>query len=120
MSTKRVLCKFFMHGACLKGEYCEFSHDWSDQSNNVCTFYQRGSCSYGSRCRYDHVKVSRNNPVPPLPSSSAATVTQLAATIVKYCNTCCIYISTTSKFWTSSSPGTPNKLKQPKATDIYG
>ncbi|KAI4975390.1 hypothetical protein ZWY2020_048997 [Hordeum vulgare] len=73
MSTKRVLCKFFMHGACLKGEYCEFSHDWSDQSNNVCTFYQRGSCSYGSRCRYDHVKVSRNNPVPPLPSSSAAT-----------------------------------------------
>ncbi|VAI73401.1 hypothetical protein VPH35_122602 [Triticum aestivum] len=73
MSTKRVLCKFFMHGACLKGEYCEFSHDWSDQANNVCTFYQRGSCSYGNRCRYDHVKVSRNNPVPPLPSSSIAT-----------------------------------------------
>ncbi|KQK18474.1 E3 ubiquitin-protein ligase makorin isoform X1 [Brachypodium distachyon] len=73
MSTKRVLCKFFVHGACLKGEYCEFSHDWRDQANNVCTFYQKGSCSYGSRCRYDHVKVSHNNPVPPPPSSSTPT-----------------------------------------------
>ncbi|TVU11426.1 hypothetical protein EJB05_45012 [Eragrostis curvula] len=73
MSTKRILCKFYMHGACLKGEYCEFSHDWSDQANNVCTFYQKGACSYGSRCRYDHVKVSRNPTVmPPPPSSSSA------------------------------------------------
>ncbi|AQL03366.1 E3 ubiquitin-protein ligase makorin [Zea mays] len=69
----RVLCKFFMHGACLKGEYCEFSHDWSDQANNVCTFYQKGACSYGSRCRYDHVKVSRNPTVPPpRPTSSTS------------------------------------------------
>ncbi|CAN6170123.1 unnamed protein product [Urochloa humidicola] len=73
MSTNRVLCKFFMHGACLKGEYCEFSHDWKDQANNVCTFYQKGACSYGSRCRYDHVKVSRNPTVPPpAPPSSTA------------------------------------------------
>ncbi|KAJ4969889.1 hypothetical protein NE237_002988 [Protea cynaroides] len=57
--SKRMLCKFFAHGACLKGEHCEFSHDWKDQPNNICTFYQRGVCSYGSRCRYDHVKVSR-------------------------------------------------------------
>nr|XP_043609691.1 putative RING-type E3 ubiquitin transferase C3H69 [Erigeron canadensis] len=53
----RVLCKFFAHGACLKGEHCEFSHDWKDPANNVCTFYQKGACAYGSRCRYDHVKV---------------------------------------------------------------
>ncbi|CAL5380453.1 putative RING-type E3 ubiquitin transferase C3H69 isoform X1 [Camellia sinensis] len=58
--SKRVLCKFFAHGACLKGEHCEFSHDWKDPSNNVCTFYQKGVCSYGSRCRYEHVKVSRS------------------------------------------------------------
>lgn len=57
--SKRVLCKFFAHGACLKGEHCEFSHDWKDQANNICTFYQKGVCSYGSRCRYDHVKASR-------------------------------------------------------------
>ncbi|XP_010257279.1 PREDICTED: E3 ubiquitin-protein ligase makorin isoform X2 [Nelumbo nucifera] len=57
--SKRILCKFFAHGACLKGEHCEYSHDWRDQANNVCTFYQKGACSYGSRCRYEHVKISR-------------------------------------------------------------
>lgn len=34
----RVLCKFFAHGACLKGEHCDFSHDWKDQANNVIHF----------------------------------------------------------------------------------
>ncbi|KAG6500566.1 hypothetical protein ZIOFF_040414 [Zingiber officinale] len=49
----RTLCKFYMHGACLKGDHCDFSHDWQDQANN------KGVCSYGSHCRCDHVKVSR-------------------------------------------------------------
>ncbi|KAM3358423.1 putative RING-type E3 ubiquitin transferase C3H69 [Capsicum galapagoense] len=66
--SKRVLCKFFVHGACLKGEYCEFSHDWKDPPNNVCLYYQKGLCAYGNRCRYKHVKVSEQ---PTLPSSSA-------------------------------------------------
>uniref|UniRef100_A0A7N0R9I7 RING-type E3 ubiquitin transferase n=1 Tax=Kalanchoe fedtschenkoi TaxID=63787 RepID=A0A7N0R9I7_KALFE len=57
--SRRILCKFFMHGACFKGEHCEFSHDWNDPENNVCTFYQKGNCSYGSRCRYEHVRLSR-------------------------------------------------------------
>ncbi|KAI3924216.1 hypothetical protein MKW98_032417 [Papaver atlanticum] len=57
--SKRVLCKFFAHGACLKGDHCEFSHDWKDQTNNICTFYQKGACAYGSKCRYEHVKASR-------------------------------------------------------------
>ncbi|KAK4488635.1 hypothetical protein RD792_004404 [Penstemon davidsonii] len=88
----RALCKFFAHGACLKGDHCEFSHDWNAPPNNVtlcpsgritntiqylklltlacydlqiCTFYQKGSCSYGSRCRYDHVEVSRSLAPPP-------------------------------------------------------
>ncbi|XP_059649096.1 putative RING-type E3 ubiquitin transferase C3H69 [Cornus florida] len=56
--SKRVLCKFFAHGACLKGDHCEFSHDWKDPSNNICTFYQKGVCTFGSRCRYEHVKAS--------------------------------------------------------------
>ncbi|KAG0492370.1 hypothetical protein HPP92_005768 [Vanilla planifolia] len=68
---KRVLCKYFVHGACLKGEYCEFSHDRNDQPNNVCTFYQRGLCSFGSHCRYDHVKVSYSQAPAPLPTSSS-------------------------------------------------
>ncbi|KAJ8899201.1 hypothetical protein K2173_012377 [Erythroxylum novogranatense] len=57
--SRRVLCKFFAHGACLKGEYCDFSHDWKDPPNNICTYYQKGICVYGSRCRYEHVKPSR-------------------------------------------------------------
>ncbi|XP_057524034.1 E3 ubiquitin-protein ligase makorin [Amaranthus tricolor] len=54
-----VLCKFFKHGACLKGEHCEYAHDWNAPANNICTFYQRGVCAYGSRCRYDHLKISK-------------------------------------------------------------
>ncbi|XP_030476330.1 putative RING-type E3 ubiquitin transferase C3H69 isoform X1 [Syzygium oleosum] len=57
--SKRVLCKFFAHGACLKGEHCEYSHDWTAPTNNICTFYQKGICTYGNRCRYEHVKASR-------------------------------------------------------------
>ncbi|CAH9085549.1 unnamed protein product [Cuscuta epithymum] len=57
--SKRVLCKFFAHGACLKGEHCEFSHDWKAPPNNICTYYQKGICAYGSRCRYEHAKSSR-------------------------------------------------------------
>ncbi|XP_074343802.1 putative RING-type E3 ubiquitin transferase C3H69 [Apium graveolens] len=72
MSKSKVLCKFFSHGACLKGESCEFSHDWKDPANNACTFYQKGACSYGSRCRYEHVKVSRSEAC--APSSSAVTL----------------------------------------------
>ncbi|RWW87022.1 hypothetical protein BHE74_00004172 [Ensete ventricosum] len=64
-----------MHGACLKGEYCEFSHDWKDQSNNICTFYQKGVCSYGNRCRYDHVKVSRQQTSLPSSLNTASHVT---------------------------------------------
>ncbi|XP_044492855.1 putative RING-type E3 ubiquitin transferase C3H69 isoform X2 [Mangifera indica] len=68
--SKRVLCKFFAHGACLKGEHCEFSHDWKDPSHNICTYYQKGVCSYGSRCRYEHVKPSR----PESSASSSSTI----------------------------------------------
>ncbi|KAG6395046.1 hypothetical protein SASPL_145637 [Salvia splendens] len=65
--SKGVLCKFFAHGACLKGEHCEFAHDWKAPSNNICSFYQKGICTYGSRCRYEHVKVCRSSSDSPLP-----------------------------------------------------
>ncbi|CAL9157603.1 E3 ubiquitin-protein ligase makorin-like isoform X1 [Musa acuminata AAA Group] len=67
---RRILCKYFARGTCLKGEYCEFSHDWRDQSNNVCNFYQRGLCTYGSRCRYNHIGVSSHNSCDPASSIS--------------------------------------------------
>lgn len=56
---RRVLCKFFANGACLKGENCNFSHDWKAPANNICTYYLKGSCAFGSRCRYEHVRPSR-------------------------------------------------------------
>ncbi|EOA31026.1 hypothetical protein CARUB_v10014172mg [Capsella rubella] len=70
MSSDRILCKFFVHGSCLKGDNCGFSHDSKDPPNNVCTFYQKGMCFYGSRCRYDHVRASSDLPTPPLTSDS--------------------------------------------------
>ncbi|KAL6328542.1 hypothetical protein AAG906_038737 [Vitis piasezkii] len=70
-SLHRVQCKFFAHGACLKGDHCEFSHDWKASPNNICTFYQKGVCSYGSRCRYEHVKVSHSQPSAPSSSTSS-------------------------------------------------
>ncbi|XP_042017686.1 E3 ubiquitin-protein ligase makorin-like isoform X2 [Salvia splendens] len=82
--SKRVLCKFFANGACLKGEHCEYSHDWKAPPNNICTFYQKGVCAYGTRCRYDHIKVSRLQS-PALPSSvelsSAKEVSTRAVTL---------------------------------------
>ncbi|TKY49577.1 Zinc finger CCCH domain-containing protein 69 [Spatholobus suberectus] len=81
----RVLCKFFAHGACLKGEHCEFSHDWKDPPNNICTFYQKGVCAYGSRCRYDHVKVSRVQSS--TPSSSVIEHQTLVSDTVAFGNT---------------------------------
>ncbi|EFJ19699.1 hypothetical protein SELMODRAFT_19741, partial [Selaginella moellendorffii] len=72
--------KYYLHGACLKGDSCQFSHSFDDPSSNVrlfdpnsicswfflgrfssqiCTFYQSGVCSYGSHCRYEHIRLSR-------------------------------------------------------------
>lgn len=55
---KRVLCKFFAQGGCLKGDHCEFLHDLETPSSNVCSYYQKGMCAFGSRCRYEHVEAS--------------------------------------------------------------
>ncbi|KDP43461.1 hypothetical protein JCGZ_16748 [Jatropha curcas] len=95
--SKRILCKFFAHGACLKGEHCEFSHDWKDPPNNVCTYYQKGICSYGSRCRYEHVKPSRSDSA----SSSSA-------------------IPQRSFLSTSSSPARPVRNGSSRGTSVSG
>ncbi|CAI5945242.1 unnamed protein product, partial [Closterium sp. NIES-65] len=71
--TNRVLCKYFVNGACSRGDSCPFSHNWKDKPNMACVFYQRGVCSYGDRCRYDHVK--------PKPSSATAVPAPPPATV---------------------------------------
>ena len=52
----KVLCRYFMHGACREGDSCVFSHDPHSKPSMVCKYYKLGCCSYGSRCRYDHIR----------------------------------------------------------------
>ncbi|EPS60306.1 hypothetical protein M569_14498 [Genlisea aurea] len=54
---KRASCKFFARGACLKGEHCDFSHDFKPLPiNNICTCYEKAICDAFD----EHVKVSKS------------------------------------------------------------
>lgn len=54
--SSSILCRYFMHNACQKGNSCPFSHDRSTPPDLVCRFYLKGQCAYGDQCRYDHVR----------------------------------------------------------------
>lgn len=80
--TKRIVCRYFLMGRCMKGTGCEFSHkmdeakmDWCkfgteckrrpdcpfihiDQLENVqdCEAYDAGFCHHGPICKKRHVK----------------------------------------------------------------
>lgn len=56
--TDKVLCRYYLHGACRNGQDCHFSHDWSTPASQVCKFYLQGRCAFGDSCRYDHVRPS--------------------------------------------------------------
>ncbi|KAL1279502.1 hypothetical protein QQF64_026175 [Cirrhinus molitorella] len=63
--------RYRMHGACNKGNDCEFSHDLKNSKSDMnCTYYKQGKCTYGDKCRYNHIK---NYPPPP-PSPPPPTV----------------------------------------------
>merc|ERR1712070_1289224 len=69
--TKTVQCKYFLHGACTKGENCPFSHELAtSKPNMVCRYFQAGHCAYGDKCRYDHIKAAPNPAEAPKPSPS--------------------------------------------------
>lgn len=57
----KILCRYFVHGACKHGDNCKFSHDRRDRMDNVCKYYLSGYCSFADRCRYDHVKPKTSN-----------------------------------------------------------
>jgi len=58
--NSKVLCRYFVHGACKNGSDCSYSHDLkSAKPSMVCKYYQLGCCSYGDSCRYDHIKDSK-------------------------------------------------------------
>ncbi|KAK2917141.1 hypothetical protein Q8A67_001515 [Cirrhinus molitorella] len=44
--------RYRMHGACNKGNDCEFSHDLKNSKSDMnCTYYKQGKCTYGDKCR---------------------------------------------------------------------
>ncbi|CAK8679242.1 unnamed protein product [Clavelina lepadiformis] len=59
--TKKILCRYFLHGICKYGSSCRYSHNRDTAPDLVCRYYQDGHCSYGERCRYDHVRVDKRN-----------------------------------------------------------
>ena len=53
---RKVLCRYFMVGACQKGDQCPYSHDKniSKKGTLPCRFFQVGTCANGSHCRFSH------------------------------------------------------------------
>ncbi|KAK9809908.1 hypothetical protein WJX72_001411 [[Myrmecia] bisecta] len=73
--TDKVLCRYYMHGACRNGASCRFSHDIKAMPNMVCTYYLAGNCGFGDHCRYDHIRPDYTKPEhkqPPRPPSQPA------------------------------------------------
>ncbi|ETW07878.1 hypothetical protein H310_02294 [Aphanomyces invadans] len=78
-----VVCRHWLRGLCMKGDNCEFLHQYDmskmpecrwgmecqvpecpfrhvpDEDRMECAFYKQGFCSHGSACRYRHVKLPR-------------------------------------------------------------
>ena len=50
---KKVLCRYFMVGACQAGSTCPYSHDRniSNKGTLPCRFFQAGTCANGNNCR---------------------------------------------------------------------
>lgn len=62
MSTN-IQCRYFIHGACKRGESCLYSHNLVSQPDMTCRFFLRGNCSYGKTCRYDHFKPNETSQI---------------------------------------------------------
>ncbi|TMW65745.1 hypothetical protein Poli38472_008387 [Pythium oligandrum] len=78
-----VVCRHWLRGLCMKGDNCEFLHQYDmskmpecrwgmecqvpecpfrhvpDEERVECAFYKQGFCSHGPNCRYRHIKLAR-------------------------------------------------------------
>lgn len=58
---KKIMCKFFMNGTCIKGENCIYLHDEEEKNRRVnnrieCPMFEVGFCKNGPLCQYKHTK----------------------------------------------------------------
>ena len=77
---RTVVCRHWLRGLCMKGEQCEFLHQYdmarmpvcrwgenckvkdcpykhvAEDDKPQCVFYQQGFCVHGTACRYRHYK----------------------------------------------------------------
>ncbi|KAG7492447.1 hypothetical protein MATL_G00014560 [Megalops atlanticus] len=50
----RHICKYFLRGACVKGDQCHFEHDMNVKKMELCKFYVLDFCTKGDDCIYMH------------------------------------------------------------------
>ncbi|KAI1887228.1 hypothetical protein AGOR_G00204030 [Albula goreensis] len=49
----RHICKYFLRGACIKGDQCNFEHDLNVKKMELCKYYVQGFCTK-ENCIYMH------------------------------------------------------------------
>jgi len=54
-TKKKMICNFYINGACNKGKECPFSHDAPQiKKNDLCKYFLTNSCLKGDECVYSH------------------------------------------------------------------
>ncbi|KAJ1966764.1 Cleavage and polyadenylation specificity factor subunit 4 [Dispira parvispora] len=54
-STGSGICKYFLKGACRKGNSCQYRHTAASEKSVVCKHWIRGLCKKGDQCEFLHV-----------------------------------------------------------------
>ena len=69
-SKSKIICKYFIHGKCIKGEKCPYLHsqfktEQYDISEIECPMYLIGFCKNGPMCKFIHrkttIELNKNN-----------------------------------------------------------
>ncbi len=52
---KKMICNFYVNGACNKGRECPFSHDTTqNKKTELCKYFLTNACVKGNECVYSH------------------------------------------------------------------
>jgi hypothetical protein len=65
---KKIICKFWMMGTCIKDDKCPYLHTERDKSNfqnkpvrdTECNLYKLGFCKNGPLCNFKHIKEEKS------------------------------------------------------------